>query len=83
MCAGCAMAAASAATGFRTWLQNHSFGWLTVKDLNLTAKIGLFGDYVAAGFHALGVQSTIQLTYTTPPAEAHGDLAGSHHMTGR
>jgi hypothetical protein len=23
------MTAASAATGFRTWLQNHHFGWLT------------------------------------------------------
>ena len=23
------MAAASAATGFRTWLQTHRFGWLT------------------------------------------------------
>ncbi len=23
------MAAASAATGFRTWLQTHHFGWLT------------------------------------------------------
>ncbi len=29
MCAGCALTAASAATGFRTWLQSHHFGWLT------------------------------------------------------
>ncbi len=29
MCVGCAMCAASAATGFRTWLQTHHFGWLT------------------------------------------------------
>ena len=29
MCAGCAIAAASAATGFRTWLQSHNFAWLT------------------------------------------------------
>jgi hypothetical protein len=29
MCAACAIAAASAASGFRTWLQNHHLGWLT------------------------------------------------------
>ena len=33
MCAGCAMAAASAATGLRTWLQNHHLGWLTPRRL--------------------------------------------------
>ncbi len=27
------MAAASAATGFRTWLQTHNFGWLTPRRL--------------------------------------------------
>jgi hypothetical protein len=31
MCAGCALTAASAATGFRSWLQSHHFGWLTPK----------------------------------------------------
>jgi hypothetical protein len=29
------MAAASAATGFRTWLQNHHFGWLTPKRMRM------------------------------------------------
>jgi hypothetical protein len=27
------MAAASAATGFRSWLQTHSYGWLTPRRL--------------------------------------------------
>ena len=29
------MAAASAATGFRTWLQNHHFGWLTPRRMRM------------------------------------------------
>ena len=29
MCAGCAMAAASAASGFRTWMQSQNIPWLT------------------------------------------------------
>src|ERR1019366_6198270 len=33
MCAGCAMCAASAATGFRSWLQTHHFGWRTPRRL--------------------------------------------------
>ncbi len=35
MCVGCAMAAASAATGFRTWLQNHQLGWLTPRRMRM------------------------------------------------
>jgi len=40
MCVGCALTAASAATGVRSWLQNHRFGWLTprrLRALTLTA----------------------------------------------
>ncbi|HEV2980327.1 MAG TPA: hypothetical protein VGX51_02765 [Solirubrobacteraceae bacterium] len=33
MCAGCAITAASAATGFRSWLASHHFGWLTPRRL--------------------------------------------------
>jgi len=29
MCAGCAITAASAATGLRAWLQSRGFTWLT------------------------------------------------------
>jgi hypothetical protein len=39
MCVGCAMAAASAASGFRTWLQTHNLGWLTPRRMR-AATIG-------------------------------------------
>jgi hypothetical protein len=29
MCAGCAIDAASPATGFRSWMQTYGPGWLT------------------------------------------------------
>ncbi len=55
------MAAASAATGFRTWLQTHHFGWLTPKRMrNLTV-----GAMCAAG-----LVSTIGFSGSTPPASA-------------
>jgi hypothetical protein len=55
MCVGCAIAAASAATGFRTWLQNHHLGWLTPRRLRaltiaamcaatLVSSVGLGGS---------------------------------------
>jgi hypothetical protein len=33
VCAACALAAASAVTGARTWLQTHHMGWLTPQRL--------------------------------------------------
>jgi len=42
MCAGCAMTAASAATGFRTWLQSHSYGWLTPR--RMRSLVGFSGS---------------------------------------
>ena len=33
MCAGCAITAATAASGFRSWLASHHFGWLTPRRL--------------------------------------------------
>jgi hypothetical protein len=58
MCAGCAIAAASAATGFRSWLQNHHFGWLTPRRMRaltlaamctagLVSTVGLSGSSTA------------------------------------
>ena len=62
MCAGCAMAAASAATGFRTWLQNHSFGWLTPKRMRALT----LGAMCAAG-----LVSTVGISGSSaPPAHA-------------
>jgi len=62
MCAGCAMAAASAATGFRTWLQNHSFGWLTPKRMRALTL---------AAICAAGLVSTVGISGSSaPPAHA-------------
>jgi hypothetical protein len=58
MCVGCAMVAASAATGLRTWLQAHHLGWLTPRRLRaltivalcaaaLVASVGFSGSSVA------------------------------------
>ena len=58
MCAGCAMAAASAATGFRTWLQTHSFGWLTPRRMR---------SLTIAAMCAAGLVSTIGFSGSTPP----------------
>ncbi len=62
MCAGCAMAAASAATGFRSWLQTHHFGWLTPKRMR-SLTIG--------AMCAAGLVSTIGFSGSTAPTTAH------------
>ncbi len=54
------MTAASAATGFRTWLQSHHFGWLTPRRMRaltisamcaagLVSTVGLSGSAATAG----------------------------------
>ncbi len=59
MCAGCAMAAASAATGFRTWLQNHDFGWLTPRRMR---------SLTLAAMCAAGIVSSVGVSGSTPPS---------------
>jgi hypothetical protein len=55
------MVAASAATGFRTWLQSHRFGWLTPKRMRaLTIAV----------MCAAGIVSTVGFSGSTP-ATAH------------
>lgn len=62
---GCAMAAASAASGVRTWLQNHSFGWLTPRRLRrLTVAV----------MCAAGLFSSLSISGSTP-ASAHAHAA--------
>jgi hypothetical protein len=59
MCAGCVLCAASAATGFRTWLQTHHFGWLTPKRMRaLTIAV----------MSAAAIFSTIGFSGSTPPS---------------
>jgi hypothetical protein len=64
------MAAASAATGFRTWLQSHSFGWLTpVRMKRLTI----------AAMCAAGLVSTIGVSGSTPAVGASSHHAAAAH----
>ena len=65
------MAAASAASGLRTWLQTHNLGWLTPKRLRAIT----IGAMCAAG-----LVSTIGVSGSTPPT-AHA-AAPAQHVTG-
>jgi hypothetical protein len=62
------MAAASAATGFRTWMQTHRFGWLTPRRMR-SLTIG--------AMCAAGLVSTIGFSGATPAAPQAG--AAAHH----
>jgi len=67
MCAACAIAAASAATGFRTWMQTHGPSWLTpsrIKRLTIAAMC------------AAGLVSTVGISGSTPPP-GHAHVAAS------
>jgi hypothetical protein len=70
MCAGCAMMAASAATGFRSWLQTHRFGWLTPKRMRALT----IGAMVAAG-----LVSTVGISGSTTPPAAASQRGAAHH----
>ena len=63
------MCAASAATGFRTWLQTHHFGWLTPRRLR-ALTIGAM--CAAALVSTIGFSGS-----TTAPAHA-SQHAGVH-----
>jgi hypothetical protein len=65
------MVAASAATGFRSWLQAHNLTWLTPGRLrNLT-----IGAMCAAG-----LVSTIGFSGSTPSATAQAAATTGHHV---
>jgi hypothetical protein len=69
------MAAASAATGFRTWLQSHNFGWLTPKRMRALTL---------AAMCAAGLVSTVGLsgsTAATVRVGTHSASAASAHVT--
>jgi hypothetical protein len=51
------MVAASAATGFRTWLQTHHFGWLTPKRMRALT---------IAAMCTAGLVSTVGMSGSTP-----------------
>jgi hypothetical protein len=58
------MVAASAASGFRTWLQTHGFSWLTPKRLRALT---------VAAMCLAGIVSTVGVSGSTPPPPT------SHH----
>ncbi|HEY8302974.1 MAG TPA: hypothetical protein VIG42_00150 [Solirubrobacteraceae bacterium] len=58
MCIACAMAAASAASGLRTWLQTHHLGWLTPRRLRALT---------IAAMCTAGLVSSIGVSGSTPP----------------
>jgi hypothetical protein len=67
------MMAASAATGFRSWLQTHHFGWLTPKRMRALT----IGAMCAAG-----LVSTVGISGSTaPPPTAAQHSAAAHHAT--
>ncbi len=74
MCVGCAMCAASAATGFRTWLQTHHFGWLTPRRMRALT----IGAMCAAG-----LVSTVGFSGSTTalPQSAQSARAAQHAAT--
>jgi hypothetical protein len=63
------MAAASAASGFRTWMQSQHIPWLTPRRMR---------RLTIAAMCAAGVVSTIGFSGSTPPATAHTPLPAEH-----
>lgn len=67
------MLAASGATGFRTWLQSHHFGWLTPKRMR---------TLTIAAMIAAGLVSTVGISgSSTPVAHAAAHQASAEHDT--
>ena len=66
------MAAASAATGFRSWLQTHNYGWLTPKRLR---------RLTVAAMCAAGLVSTVGISGSTPAGAASRSHAAHHTST--
>ncbi|HEY4428845.1 MAG TPA: hypothetical protein VGN08_11635 [Solirubrobacteraceae bacterium] len=71
MCVGCAITAASAATGFRSWLQNHHFGWLTPRRMRALT---------IAAMCAAALVSTVGFSGSTPGSARAGQGAAAGHQ---
>jgi hypothetical protein len=62
------MAAASAATGFRSWLQNHHFGWLTPRRMRALTLAAM----CAAGLvSTVGLSGSSTSSVSAKPARHH------------
>jgi hypothetical protein len=64
------MAAASAATGFRTWLQSNNFGWLTPKRMR---------RMTIAAMCAAGLVSTVGMSGSGTASAAAGHSGPAVH----
>ncbi len=62
------MAAASAASGLRTWLQTHNLGWLTPKRLRAVT---------IAAMCTAGLVSTVGVSGSTPPPKHAAHVANA------
>jgi hypothetical protein len=69
MCAGCAITAATAATGFRSWLASHHFGWLTPRRLRALT---------IAAMSAATLVSTVGISGSSRPS--HAAPAAAHQL---
>jgi hypothetical protein len=67
VCVACAMAAATGATGARTWLQNSHATWLTPRRMRV-ATIAMIGAAFAV--------STVGLSGSTPSPHPAGHATG-------
>jgi hypothetical protein len=68
------MCAASAATGFRTWLQTHHFGWLTPRRMRALT----IGAMCAAG-----LVSTVGFSGSTTALPSAVAAPAAHHAAAR
>jgi len=66
MCVGCAMAAASAATGFRTWLQNSGQRWVTPRRMRALTIAALCGAGIVA---SVGMSGSVRVIAHRAPAQ--------------
>ena len=62
MCAGCAITAAAAASGFRAWMQTRRFGWLTPRRMR---------SLTIAAMCAAGLLSTVGFSGSGAAPSAH------------
>lgn len=68
------MAAASGATGMRTWLQTHQIEWLTPRRMR-GITIGVMC--------AAGLVCTVGVGGATPPPATHGAVRAAHVIPAR
>jgi hypothetical protein len=66
------MAAASAATGFRTWLQTHRFGWLTPRRMRALTIAVMSGAAIFA---------TVGFSGSTPASSQRPSVGTTHTVS--